>query len=50
MQSDSGYASPRLIRDGGVIKDGYDQELDKLRNLSHNSQEFLFKSRETPRT
>lgn len=33
---------PAVIRDGGVIQAGYDQELDELRNLSSNSQEFLF--------
>ncbi len=32
---------PAVIREGGVIKEGYDQTLDGLRNLSNNSQEFL---------
>ncbi len=32
---------PTLIKDGGVIKDGYDQELDKLRGLSNDANEFL---------
>lgn len=32
---------PAVIRDGGVIKPGYDADLDELRNLSNNSQEFL---------
>ena len=32
---------PAIIREGGVIKEGYDQTLDDLRNLSNNSQEFL---------
>ncbi len=32
---------PMLIRDGGVIAEGYDSELDELRNLSHNSEQFL---------
>lgn len=32
---------PALIRDGGVIKDGYDTTLDELRHLSQNSQQFL---------
>ena len=26
-----------VIRDGGVIKDGYDSELDELRNISGNA-------------
>ncbi len=30
-----------VIRDGGVIKDGYDEELDEYRNLQRNSNEFL---------
>ncbi len=32
---------PAVIRDGGVIREGYDPTLDDLRNLSTNSQEFL---------
>ncbi len=32
---------PVLIRDGGVIAPGYDQELDDLRNLSQNADQFL---------
>ncbi len=32
---------PVTIRDGGVIADGYDAELDELRQLSENSQQFL---------
>jgi DNA mismatch repair protein MutS len=34
-------APPLMIRDGGVIKESYDQTLDELRHLSQNSQEFL---------
>ncbi|MCK5920113.1 MAG: DNA mismatch repair protein MutS, partial [Methylococcales bacterium] len=30
-----------VIRDGGVIKDGYDAELDEYRGLQRNSNEFL---------
>ncbi|WP_411727948.1 DNA mismatch repair protein MutS [Methyloglobulus sp.] len=33
--------SPVLIRDGGVIAAGYSQELDELRNLSQNADQFL---------
>ncbi len=32
---------PVLIRDGGVIASGYNQELDDLRNLSQNADQFL---------
>ncbi len=32
---------PALIRDGGVIKSGYDNELDELRNTSINANQFL---------
>jgi DNA mismatch repair protein MutS len=34
---------PVLIRDGGVIADGYDPELDELRALSTNANDFLLK-------
>jgi len=32
---------PMLIRDGGVIADGYHGELDELRQLSENADQFL---------
>jgi len=32
---------PVLIRDGGVIADGYDAELDELRRISQNADQFL---------
>ncbi|KTC65624.1 DNA mismatch repair protein MutS (plasmid) [Legionella adelaidensis] len=32
---------PQLIRDGGVIAEGFDQELDELRALSFNASEQL---------
>lgn len=32
---------PVVIRDGGVIKEGYDAELDELRNISENAGQFL---------
>jgi len=34
---------PAVIRDGGVIATGYDQELDEFRDLSENAGEFLVK-------
>lgn len=43
---------PMLIRDGGVIANGYDQELDEYRTLSENSEQFLLnlEQRERERT
>jgi DNA mismatch repair protein MutS len=43
---------PMLIRDGGVIAPGYHPELDELRNLSQNTEQFLVKleQRERQRT
>jgi len=32
---------PVVIRDGGVLAEGYDAELDELRNLSSNADQFL---------
>jgi DNA mismatch repair protein MutS len=32
---------PVLIRDGGVIAEGYNEELDNIRNLSKNADQFL---------
>lgn len=32
---------PLLIRDGGVIKSSYDDELDELRSISTNANQFL---------
>ncbi|MCG6859763.1 MAG: DNA mismatch repair protein MutS [Chromatiaceae bacterium] len=43
---------PVLIRDGGVLASGYDQELDQLRDLSTNADRFLLdlEERERART
>jgi len=43
---------PLLVRDGGVIADGYDAELDDLRQLSNDSGQFLIdlETRERERT
>ena len=32
---------PVVIRDGGVLAEGYDQELDELRGISENAGEYL---------
>lgn len=37
---------PVVIRDGGVIAEGYDAELDELRNISSNAGDFLVKLEE----
>ncbi len=43
---------PMLIRDGGVLARGYDAELDGLRDLSQNADQFLLdlEARERSRT
>ncbi len=43
---------PVLIRDGGVLAEGYDTQLDELRALSQNADQFLLdlESRERERT
>ena len=43
---------PMLIRDGGVIREGYDANLDELRGLSQNADQFLvdMEQRERERT
>lgn len=40
---------PVLLREGGVIRKGFDAELDELRELAHNSAEFLRKLEESER-
>ena len=43
---------PMLIRDGGVIADGYDNELDELRAIATNADQYLLdlEAREKQRT
>ncbi|WP_078120864.1 DNA mismatch repair protein MutS [Thiosocius teredinicola] len=43
---------PVVLRDGGVLARGYDQELDELRDLSQNADQFLvdLEQRERART
>ena len=40
---------PVVIRDGGVIADGYDEELDELRNINSNAGDFLVKMEQQER-
>ncbi len=43
---------PMLIRDGGVIAEGYDEELDELRSIASNADQYLLdlEAREKERT
>ena len=43
---------PMLIRDGGVLAEGWDSQLDELRHLSQNADQFLLdlEARERERT
>jgi DNA mismatch repair protein MutS len=43
---------PHFLRDGGIIAEGYDAELDELRRLGNNTEEFLLEleKRERERT
>ena len=43
---------PMLVRDGGVIADGYDDELDELRSIAANADQYLLdlEAREKART
>ncbi len=41
---------PNLIREGGVLRDGYDKELGELRHLQRDSGEFLLELEERERT
>ncbi|AJQ94564.1 DNA mismatch repair protein MutS [Gynuella sunshinyii] len=40
---------PLLVRDGGVIATGYDEELDELRAMSENAGSFLLQLEQTER-
>jgi len=42
-------APPVVVRDGGVIKEGFHQELDELRALSTNADQFLIDMEERER-
>ena len=43
---------PQSVRDGGIILEGYDHDLDELRNISRNGKSWIagFQSKETDRT
>lgn len=40
---------PALIRDGGVISNGYDSELDRLRSIAQDADSFLLNLEQTER-
>jgi len=44
--------APPTLRDGGVIRDGYDRELDELRSIARGGKEWIarFQAREIERT
>ncbi|MDP3562018.1 MAG: DNA mismatch repair protein MutS [Legionellaceae bacterium] len=41
---------PMLVRDGGVIAQGFDQELDELRDLSHHATDKLLELEQAEKT
>jgi DNA mismatch repair protein MutS len=43
---------PHSVRDGGMIREGYDHDLDELRNISKNGKSWIanFQAEETDRT
>jgi DNA mismatch repair protein MutS len=41
---------PHTLRDGGVIREGYDLELDNLRDLSKNGKQFIAQLEQDERT
>ena len=45
-------APPQVFRDGGVIREGFDSELDRLRGLAHDANAWLreYETRERERT
>ncbi|MDO5447278.1 MAG: DNA mismatch repair protein MutS, partial [Prevotellaceae bacterium] len=52
IEREIAYDTPIQVNKGGVIRDGYDSELDELRNISRNGKQFLLElqQRETERT
>ena len=44
--------APNVVRDGGVIRDGFDPELDRLRSISRDGQQWIaeFQAAEIKRT
>jgi DNA mismatch repair protein MutS len=40
---------PAMLRDGGVLREGYDPELDKLRDLSRNGKAYIAALEQTER-
>ncbi len=42
-------APPLQVRDGGVFREGFDAELDELRNLGSNTEQFMLEMERTER-
>ncbi|GIS58905.1 MAG: hypothetical protein CM1200mP2_11300 [Planctomycetaceae bacterium] len=49
---DAGRRSPLLVSDGGIIRDGFDVELDRLRDLARGGKEWIaaYQASESERT
>ncbi|WP_138431820.1 DNA mismatch repair protein MutS [Fodinibius saliphilus] len=41
-----GEEPPTSVRDGGIFKDGYNEELDELRNVARNGKDFIADTRD----
>ena len=41
---------PVSVKDGGIIRDGYDEELDRLRDISHNGKDWIAQLESDERT
>lgn len=41
--------APLTLKEGNLIKDGYNQELDELRNIKNNSKDFILKQEKEER-
>ena len=39
---------PATLRDGGIIKSGWNQELDELRDIAQNGKKYIAKDKRYP--
>lgn len=49
IESSISEDAPVSLKEGGIIKDGYDSEVDRLRSISKNSKELLLQYEEKER-
>lgn len=49
IENSISVSAPASLKDGNVIKEGYDEEIDNLRNIAVNSQNILAKMEEDER-